>query len=164
MAGDLVVFDRLRRRNERRIEHRLVRHFSCHVLCFLDDAIDGGAAHPLTSEAFDSRPSMLSLLWQLGRRKLGRGHLTSSPSSKSYRRPAVSHCGPLQRDWRSVASCKLRPSRSTDQAHGHIELALRGISAERIKCGVSIPALGTADAVILVDLDDLAARLSGNLA
>ena len=42
--------------------------------------------------------------------------------------------------------------------HHHIELALGGIPKERIKGWALIPALGTADAVILVDLDDLAAH------
>ena len=48
--------------------------------------------------------------------------------------------------------------------HHHVELALCGVPAERIKRRALIPSLGTANAVILVNLDDLAAHAAGNLA
>jgi len=43
-------------------------------------------------------------------------------------------------------------------------LALRGIPAQAIEGRALIPPLGAADAVILVDLDDLAAHAGGNVA
>jgi hypothetical protein len=48
--------------------------------------------------------------------------------------------------------------------HDHVELPPGGIAAQRIERGPSIPALGAADPVVLVDLDHLAAHAGGDLA
>jgi hypothetical protein len=48
--------------------------------------------------------------------------------------------------------------------HYHVELALGSVSAQRIEAEALVLALGAADAVILVDLDDIAAHPAGNLA
>jgi hypothetical protein len=48
-------------------------------------------------------------------------------------------------------------------SHDHIEFALCGISAERIERRALIPALGAADAMVPIDLDDLRA-LFGTIA
>src|ERR1700730_8870215 len=48
--------------------------------------------------------------------------------------------------------------------HDNIEFALCGISAERVEGRALIPALGAADAMVLIDFDDLAAHPVGNLA
>jgi hypothetical protein len=49
-------------------------------------------------------------------------------------------------------------------SHDHVELSPRCSPAERIERWALIAALGAADAVILVDLDDLAAHAAGDLA
>jgi hypothetical protein len=41
---------------------------------------------------------------------------------------------------------------------------LARVAAHRVECRALVPALGAADAVVLVDLDDLAAHALGNLA
>src|SRR5262245_19189844 len=48
--------------------------------------------------------------------------------------------------------------------HYHVKRAFGGVSAERIEAGSFVAALGAADAVILVDLDDLTARAGGDRA
>ena len=48
--------------------------------------------------------------------------------------------------------------------HHDIKLAPRRSSAQRIKGRALVAALGAADAVVLVDLDDLAAYAAGDLA
>src|SRR5499426_522433 len=47
VARDLVVLDRLRGRNERRVQHRLVGDLAGDVLGFFDDAVDGGTIDTL---------------------------------------------------------------------------------------------------------------------
>ena len=64
---------------------------------------------------------------------------------------------------KAIRSCRLRPRRSTDQGHDDIELPSAGVAAQRIECRPLVAALGAADAVILVDLDDLAAHASRDL-
>src|SRR5215472_13219087 len=49
-------------------------------------------------------------------------------------------------------------------SHDHVELALSGIAQKAIELRPLVPALSAADAVILVDTDDLAAHAAGNLA
>ena len=48
--------------------------------------------------------------------------------------------------------------------HDHVELPFGRIATERIERRPPVPAPGAADAVILVDLDDLAAHAAGDLA
>src|SRR5262249_18361554 len=48
--------------------------------------------------------------------------------------------------------------------HNHIELALCRIAAKGVECRAPVPDLSAADAMVLVDLDDLAAHASGNIA
>src|SRR5262249_15844705 len=49
-------------------------------------------------------------------------------------------------------------------SHDHVELALSAIAQKPIELSPLVPALSAADAVILVDTDDLAAHAAGNLA
>ena len=49
-------------------------------------------------------------------------------------------------------------------SHDHVKLALGGVSAKRVEARALVTALGAADAVILVDLGDLAAHAAGDLA
>jgi hypothetical protein len=48
--------------------------------------------------------------------------------------------------------------------HHDIELALSGVAAQRVEGRALVATLGAADAMILVDLDDLAADARGDLA
>src|SRR5262245_33131993 len=48
--------------------------------------------------------------------------------------------------------------------HNHVELPSAGISAESVELRALISALGAADAVVLVDLDDLEPATLGSLA
>ena len=47
--------------------------------------------------------------------------------------------------------------------HDHVELPFGRIATERIESRAPVPAPGAADAVILVDLDDLASHPAGDL-
>src|SRR5436189_5922572 len=48
--------------------------------------------------------------------------------------------------------------------HDHVKLALGGVSAQRIDARPLVAPLGAADAVVLVDLDDLAAHAARDVA
>ena len=48
--------------------------------------------------------------------------------------------------------------------HHHVELPLGSVPAQRVEGWALFPALGAADAVVLVDVDDLAAHAAGDLA
>src|SRR4029077_1973325 len=48
--------------------------------------------------------------------------------------------------------------------HDHIEFSPRGGAAQRVEGRALVAVLGTADAVILVDFDNLAAHAAGDLA
>jgi hypothetical protein len=48
--------------------------------------------------------------------------------------------------------------------YDHVELALGSVTAERIERGPFVSLLGAADAMVLVDLHDLAAHAAGDLA
>ena len=47
--------------------------------------------------------------------------------------------------------------------HHHVELALSSIPAKRIECRAFVTPFGAANAVVLVDFDDLAAHSGCNL-
>jgi len=48
--------------------------------------------------------------------------------------------------------------------HDHVEFPPGGSAAQRVEGGALIATFGAADAVILVDLDDIAAHAAGDLA
>jgi hypothetical protein len=61
-------------------------------------------------------------------------------------------------------SCRLRPNRSTDHAMTMSKFPSRGVTAQLVERWPLVAALGAADAVVPVNLDDLAAHAAGDLA
>jgi len=62
-----------------------------------------------------------------------------------------------------LATCRtLRPSRSIDQAHAHVEPASNGILEHLVERRPLILNLGPADAGVLVGLDNFPAAMPGN--
>ena len=47
--------------------------------------------------------------------------------------------------------------------HHHVELRLGSISTQPIECRALVPAFGAADAVVLVDMDDIATHAARNV-
>ena len=64
-------------------------------------------------------------------------------------------------DKKATKSCKLRPS--DRPGHDHVEFPSGSIPAQLVERRPLVAALGAADPVILVDLEDIAAHAAGDL-